>query len=82
MNWYQNFRKSRKFRRQSKKHNHPPLLQQFPDIYTAMNPFKHEHLADLNIKLMTECLHETVLQQMVAAGQKSSLFQKKDDVTS
>ena len=47
-----------------------------------MNPFKHEHLADLNIKLMTECLHETVLQQMVAAGQKSSLFQKKDDVTS
>ena len=79
MNWYQNFRTSRKFRRLlSKTHNHPPFLQQNPDIYTSMNQFGHEHLADLSIELMMEYLHETVLPQMVATEQKKEFVPEKE----
>ena len=79
MNWYQNFRMSRKFRRPlSKKHNCPPFLQQNPDIYTSMNQFGHEHLADLSIELMMEYLHETVLPQMVATEQKKEFVPEKE----
>jgi hypothetical protein len=65
-NWYQQFRKQRKFSvRCTKKHSLPPFLQQNQDVCMKLQRYAKEHLSELSVELLLEYLLETVLPSMV-----------------
>ncbi len=65
-NWYQQFRKQRKFSvRCTKKHSLPPFLQQNQDVCMKLQTYAREHLSELSVELLLEYLLETVLPSMV-----------------
>ena len=46
-------------------HSLPPFLQHNPEICTTVKQYAKEHLAELSVEFMFDCIHKTILPQIV-----------------